>query len=140
MTDSSVTADREQLFAKLADPATNGEFFERVSDTVSWTIMGTHPLAGEYTSKKAFFDASFAVLGPLMRDGLGLKLLNLHITDDYTIAELQATATTTEGVPFDNRYCWVCRFDGELIVEVRAYLDSAMVAYAIGRANALSTK
>jgi hypothetical protein len=27
MTDSSVTTAREQLFAKLADPATNGEFF-----------------------------------------------------------------------------------------------------------------
>ena len=28
---------------------------------------------------------------------------------------------------FDNRYCWVMRFDGETIVEVRAYLDSALV-------------
>jgi hypothetical protein len=45
-----VTVDREQLFAKLADPATTGKFFERVSDTVAWTVMGTHPLAGTYTS------------------------------------------------------------------------------------------
>jgi len=34
----------------------------------------------------------------------------------------------------------VCRFDGDLIVEVRGYLDSAMVAYVIGRADALSRK
>jgi hypothetical protein len=59
MTDSTVTADREQLFAKLADPATTGKFFERVSDSVSWTVMGTHPLAGTYTSKQAFFDSDF---------------------------------------------------------------------------------
>ena len=32
-----------------------------------------------------------------------------------------------------NNYCWVCRFDGEMIVEVRAYLDSAMVDYTIHR-------
>jgi hypothetical protein len=50
MTDSPVTADREQLFAQLADPATTGKFFEHVSDTVAWTVMGTHPLAGTYTS------------------------------------------------------------------------------------------
>ena len=31
-------------------------------------------------------------------------------------------------MPFHNRYCWVVRFDGEIIVEVRAYLDSALVA------------
>jgi hypothetical protein len=102
MTDSTVTADREQLFAKLADPATTGKFFERVSDTVSWTVMGTHPLAGTYTSKQAFFDSTFAILGPLMRDGIDLEVRNLHVTGDYTIAELQAIATTTEGVPFDD--------------------------------------
>ena len=34
---------------------------------------------------------------------------------------------------FANNYCWVCRFDGEMIVEVRAYLDSAMVDYTIHR-------
>ena len=103
-------------------------------------MEGTHPLAGTYTSKRAFFDSTFTILGPLMRDGLRLEVRNLHVADDYTIAELQAIATTSEGVPFDNRYCWVCRFDGDFIVEVRAYLDSAMVAYVIGRADALSRK
>jgi len=28
---------------------------------------------------------------------------------------------------------WVCRFDGDVIVQVRAYLDSRMVAYTIPR-------
>ena len=89
MTDRAVTADREQLFATLADPATTGQFFERVSDSVSWTVEGTHPLAGTYTSKRAFFDSTFTILSPLMRDGLRLEVRNLHVADDYTIAELQ---------------------------------------------------
>jgi ketosteroid isomerase-like protein len=29
---------------------------------------------------------------------------------------------------FDNRYCWVVAFQNGLIVRVRAYLDSALVA------------
>jgi uncharacterized protein len=29
---------------------------------------------------------------------------------------------------FDNRYCWVVDFRDGVIVRVRAYLDSAMVA------------
>ena len=99
MTDRAVTADREQLFATLADPATTGQFFERVSDSVSWTVEGTHPLAGTYTSKRAFFDSTFTILSPLMRDGLRLEVRNLHVADDYTIAELQAIATTSEGAP-----------------------------------------
>ena len=31
------------------------------------------------------------------------------------------------GRRFDNRYCWVIRFANDKIVEVRAYLDSALV-------------
>lgn len=44
-----------------------------------------------------------------------------------------STSATNEGVPFANRYCRVCRFDCGTIVEVRAYLDSTMVAYTISR-------
>jgi ketosteroid isomerase-like protein len=29
---------------------------------------------------------------------------------------------------FDNRYCWIVYFRRDMIVRVRAYLDSAMVA------------
>jgi hypothetical protein len=52
MTNSTITADHEELFAKLADPATTGEFFERVSKGASWTVMVSHPLAGTCTSEQ----------------------------------------------------------------------------------------
>jgi hypothetical protein len=35
-------------------------FFVRVADDVDWTVMGTHPLAGHYLSKKAFREGTFA--------------------------------------------------------------------------------
>jgi hypothetical protein len=37
-------------------------------------------------------------------------------------------ATARNGLRFDNRYCWVVHFAGGTIDEVRAYLDSVMVA------------
>jgi hypothetical protein len=39
-----------------------------------------------------------------------------------------SSATDRKRLKFDNRYCWVCRLAGGKIVEVRAYLDSALVA------------
>jgi uncharacterized protein len=36
-------------------------------------------------------------------------------------------ATAKNGLRFDNKYCWVTRFAEDKIVEVRAYLDSALV-------------
>jgi hypothetical protein len=44
------------------------------------------------------------------------------------VVELVSNATARNGMRFDNHYRWVVRFTGNTIVEVRAYLDSAMVA------------
>jgi ketosteroid isomerase-like protein len=46
---------------------------------------------------------------------------------------MHSTSTTNEKAAFANDYCWVCRFDGDTIVEVRAHVDSMMVAYTILR-------
>lgn len=132
-------ADVEDLFGKLADPDTSIEFFERVADDVDWTVMGTHPLAGRYRGRSEFIEATFDRLAPLMRDGVRLEVEHIYIAGDTVIAELEAASTTLAGEPFDNRYCWVCRFELEMIVEVRAYLDSAMVAETVANNEPLVT-
>jgi uncharacterized protein len=50
------------------------------------------------------------------------------VSGDWAVVELHSLATAKNGLRFDNRYCWVCRFEDDQIVEVRAYLDSALVA------------
>ena len=52
----------------------------------------------------------------------------LIVKDDEAIVELHSLATAKNGMRFDNRYCWVVYFREGLIVRVRAYLDSAIVA------------
>jgi ketosteroid isomerase-like protein len=56
-----------------------------------------------------------------------------YVDGDTTIAELHSTSKTKEGADFANDYCWVCRFEGDIIVEVRAHVDSMMVAYTVLR-------
>jgi uncharacterized protein len=65
--------------------------------------------------------------------GVKLEVQHLFADGETTIAELLSTSTTIEGAAFANTQCWVFRFDGDTIVNVRAYLDSTMVAYAILR-------
>jgi ketosteroid isomerase-like protein len=125
--------DRIELFSKLQNVNTQPEFWARVSDNVDWTVEGTHPLAGRYFTKADFINATFARLSHVLQGGVKLRLDHLHIDGDTAIAELHSTSTTNEGAAFANDYCWVCRFDGDTIVEVRAFLDSMMVAYTILR-------
>jgi uncharacterized protein len=47
---------------------------------------------------------------------------------NQAVVELHSLATAKNGLRFDNRYCWIVYFREALIVRVRAYLDSAMVA------------
>jgi uncharacterized protein len=125
--------DRIALFAKLRDPTSQQQFWDRVADDVDWTVEGTHPLAGRYHNKTQFLEATFTRLAGVLPDGVKLEVKHLHVDGDTTIAELHSTSTTNEGADFANTYCWVCRFDGDIIVEVRAYVDTMMVAYTILR-------
>jgi ketosteroid isomerase-like protein len=90
--------------------------------------MGTHPLAGHYSSKSAFKQDTFSKLGKVLPKGAQLRVTNVIVAGDTAVVELVSDAIARNGMRFDNHYCWITRFDGETIVEVRAYLDSAMVA------------
>ena len=50
------------------------------------------------------------------------------VRDDEAVVELHSLAPAVNGMRFDNRYCLVVIFERGIIVRVRAYLDSAMVA------------
>ncbi|KAA6418919.1 hypothetical protein WJX79_009738 [Trebouxia sp. C0005] len=105
------------------------DFLSRVADNVDWTIKGTHPLAGHYSSRKAFQEGALAKIGAGLKEPLKLKVNNILVDGDWAAVEMSAVgAVSKQGWPFDNEYCWVCRFDQGTIVQARAYLDSAMVA------------
>lgn len=104
------------------------EFFSHVADDVDWTVEGTHPLVGHYHSKADFLSHTFEKLNKVLPEGAQLYVEHALVSGEWAVVELHSRATAKNGLKFDNRYCWVCRFEDEKIVEVRAYLDSALVA------------
>ena len=114
------------LFADLQNGRTD-VFFDHVAEDVNWTVMGTHPLAGTYHTKADFLAHTFARLNKLLKEGVILRVTNLLVDSDTAVVELQSLSTALNGKPFNNRYCWIARFSNGTIVEVRAYLDSALV-------------
>ena len=114
------------LFANLENGRTDA-FFDHVAEDVTWTVMGTHPLAGTYHTKADFVAHTFARLNKLLKEGVVLRVTNILVDGDTAVVELQSLSTALNGKPFNNRYCWIARFSNGTIVEVRAYLDSALV-------------
>src|ERR1700760_5056311 len=124
----TITSDRVRELFKGLENGDGSAFFQHVADNVDWTVMGTPPLAGHYLSKKAFIEGTFAKLGQVLPHGAQLHTENVVVEGDQAVVELHSLATAKNGMRFDNRYCWVVAFQDGLIVRVRAYLDSALVA------------
>ena len=120
------TTEVRELFKSL-EMGDGAAFFTHVAEDVDWIVQGTHPLAGHYRSKSDFLAHTFEKLGKVLPQGTQLHVTNALVSGDWAIVELASLATAKNGLRFDNKYCWVIRFAGRKIVEVRAYLDSAMV-------------
>jgi uncharacterized protein len=95
-------------------------FLDHVADDVDRTVMSTHPLAGHYLCRKAFREGTFAKLGQVITGGTQLHVEHLIVKGNQAIVELHSLATARNGMCFDNYYCWVIYFRGEMIVRARA--------------------
>jgi ketosteroid isomerase-like protein len=127
-TQMAITHERVREIFKGLESGEGAAFFQHVAENVDWTVMGTHPLAGHYLSKETFIEGTFAKLGQVLPHGAQLHTENVIVEGDQAVVELNSLATARNGMRFDNRYCWVVSFADGLIVRVRAYLDSAIVA------------
>jgi ketosteroid isomerase-like protein len=123
-----ITCEYVHEIFKGLESGDGASFFKHVVEDVDWTVMGTHPLAGRYRSKSSFVAGTFAKLGKVLPHGTQLHVEHIQVMEDHAVIELRSFATAKNGMRFDNRYCWVCIFKNKVIREVRAYLDSAMVA------------
>ena len=53
-TDAPLTMQQVAQIFQHIEAGRVAEFLKHVDDQVDWTVQGTHPLAGHYTSKKDF--------------------------------------------------------------------------------------
>ena len=113
---------------QLLGEGRSDDFFARVSPTVDWTVMGSHALSGRYTELATFRQSTFGRLNPRMESPLALKVTNVIVSGGQAAVELSADGKQKSGKPFDNKYCWVVRYDEKgMVVQVRAYLDGELV-------------
>ena len=116
----------QQAFAPLVSG--EGSFLNYVADDVRWTLTGIDdPLVGTYTSKADLANKVFAPLYAKVDGALAAKIVSVLISADWAVVEFTAEGKTKGGGIYNQELCWVCRFEGDKIVQVREYLDSAQV-------------
>lgn len=88
---------------------------------------GPSPLAGTYHNKEDLFLIPSKRLNKILKEGVVLEFKNIFIDGEVAIVEMESLSTALNGKLFNNTYCWITRFENGIIVEVRAYVDSAIV-------------
>ncbi|KAH8807426.1 hypothetical protein F5884DRAFT_857007 [Xylogone sp. PMI_703] len=124
-----------QIFSYLANDDIDA-FSAQVAPDVNWTVMGTHPLAGQYNNRTLFIADTLQRLSHTEDPSNPLALTVTNIigggNEQWSVQELHVLGACKNGLIFDNRYAWATRWNTKgVIVEARAYLDSVLVAKAI---------
>ena len=122
------------MFAALASENPDA-FFERVADDVYWMVLGTHPLAGEYSDKQSFRRHTLERLAPCFDAPLKFYVREVVVADDRAAVELYTIATARNGVRFNCACCCICEFENGRITGVRSYPDSALVQQLLDRGD-----
>lgn len=120
----------ERVFVELAKG--NGTpFIDAWADDISWTLIGSTKWSGTYHGKRAVLQE---LMGPLFTNFADryTNTAQCMIADgDYVVVECRGRVATKSGQPYNNTYCWVCRFADGKVKEVREYLDTELVTAAL---------
>jgi ketosteroid isomerase-like protein len=128
-------AENKQVVIDFYDAAGRGDIdtcFALLADDIQWTNIGTTRLSGTYQGKQ---DLVERLLGPLfsqLRAGIRSRIERLVGEGDIVVAQTSGTAETLDGRPYNNTYCQVIRLRDGQIIEVKEYLDTALVSEVFG--------
>lgn len=132
-------SENKRVVMAFYEAGNRGDFdacFDLIADDIVWTNIGTTPLSGTYRGKHELMDR---LLGPLfgqLKAGISTEIEKLFGEDDYVIALTSGTAETTDGRPYNNRYCQVIRVEDGKFAEVTEYFDTQLVTAVFGEQEA----
>jgi ketosteroid isomerase-like protein len=127
---TTTAAHNKQLmqtaFTELAAGNTRA-FGERLADDIRWTIIGTTRWSRTYAGKQTVIDELFRPLFALLADRYRSTLHRIIAEDDHVVIESRGQVMTKAGKPYNNTYCYVCRFKDGKITELLEYCDTALL-------------
>ena len=101
-------------------------FFDSLPENFTWTVAGAiNPLKGSYTSKEQCLEA-FAQLMSKLTEPPVCKIINVLVSGDYAVVEMSSKEKSKAGKTYDELMCFIVRYEGDNVVEIRMYADTAV--------------
>ena len=104
-----------------------GPLLEAMAEDVTWRWMGVEQWSRTFEGKQTVVDKLFGGATDTLGPSSSVVVHDIHADGDCVVVEHSGRNELPDGRRYDNNYCWVLRFQGEFIHEVREYMDTQLV-------------
>lgn len=109
-----------------------GPLFEAMADDVTWRWMGVGQWSRTFEGKQIIVEKLFGGDAENLGPSSSVEVHRIHADGDVVVVEHSGRNTLPNGERYDNNYCWVFRFEDDMIREVREYMDTQLVTDTFG--------
>jgi ketosteroid isomerase-like protein len=106
-------------------------FIDLLADDVTWNVMGQTKWSGAYRGKTTVMADLLGQLRTRLAGRYRAHALCVIAEEPYVVVQARGETTTTAGLPYNNEYCFVYRFENGAIKEVTEYMDTELVTSAL---------
>jgi len=128
--------DNKRLMQKVFSEMSRGNlepFFDIMAEDMRWTWMGTGRWSHTFEGKDSVVNGLFAAVKETLSESSGVIPHQFIAEGDLVVIEHSGRNTTSDGRPYNNRYCWVCHFADGKLRELREYMDTELVTETFGK-------
>lgn len=121
-----------QTFMHAMSQGRVAPFFDAMADDVTWRWMGVEQWSRTFKGKQTVVDTLFGGESETLSPTSSVEVDRIHADGDFVVVEHSGRNELPDGRRYDNRYCWIFRFEQGLIQEVREYMDTQLVTETFG--------
>lgn len=110
-----------------------------MAEDVIWRWMGVGQWSRTFEGKQRVIDTLFGGAIDELGAGSRVEVAHVHADGDSVVVEHAGRNVLPDGRQYNNQYCWVLRFEGDLIWEVREYMDTQLVTETFGADESAAT-
>ena len=119
------------IFAELA-AGNSKPFVDSFADDIQWTIIGSTEWSGTFRGKRSVLTELLGPLRAQLAERLKVTAHRFIADGAHVVVEGRGYATTKAGQAYNNTYCWIYRLTDGKVQEVTEYMDTKLVADALG--------
>lgn len=129
------STDNKQLMKNIFAEMSKGNlepFIDAMAEDMQWTWMGTEQWSRTFKGKESVVNELLVAVKSTLTEPFEVTAHRFIAEGDYVVIEHSGQNTTTDGRPYNNKYCWVCRFSDGKLRELHEYMDTELVTKTFG--------